>query len=313
MSATEETAAKCGRWRSRMSWREFLAQKCRIKNELIRLFLAEFLGTWILMTFGNGSVAQSVLTAESAGTFLSVNWAYGFGVMFGVYASFNVSGGHINPAVTLAMAMLGRLQWRKVPVYIVGQFLGTIASSAVVYGVYYDALNNFDGGNRTVVGPTATAGIFATYPKEYVSTWTGLGDQIVGTALLLMCVCAVVDKLNADPQQGLIPLVIGMIVVAIGLAFGSNCGYAINPARDLGPRIFTALAGWGGAVFSFRGYNWFWVPVVGPIVGAILGALTYQIMVGIHWPDQVSYMVEQHPGQGHVNVGLSMQEEGKRN
>ncbi|CAG2224218.1 Aquaporin-3,Aquaporin-4,Aquaporin-9,Aquaporin-7,Aquaporin-1,Aquaporin-2 [Mytilus edulis] len=150
-----------------------------------------------------------------------------------------------------------------------------------------DALNSFDGGNRMVSGPNGTAGIWATYPQDFASVATCIGDQLLGTAMLLCCVLAVTDDRNMETHKGLIPFSIGLIVVVIGMTYHLNCGYAINPARDLGPRIFTAIAGWGLEVFSYNDYKYFWIPVLGPHVGAILGAFLYQFLIGFHWSEVV--------------------------
>ncbi|PVD19963.1 hypothetical protein C0Q70_20457 [Pomacea canaliculata] len=148
-----------------------------------------------------------------------------------------------------------------------------------------DALDNYDGGVRQVDGSKATAGIWATYPKEYVSVWTGFGDQILATALLMVGVMALTDIRHSNGKNShLVPFFAGGLVAALCMAFGLNCGCPLNPARDLAPRIFTSIAGWGIKPFSFRNYSWFWVPVVAPHVGAILGAFIYQYAVGLHWP-----------------------------
>jgi len=250
-----------------------------------RAFLAEFLGTAILILIGDGSVAQFVLGGRLAGSldvgFLSVNFAWGIAVAMGVYISAGPSGGHLNPAVSLAMALVGKLSWIMVPVYFLAQYLGAFFGAAILYGVYHDALDAFDGGNRSVTGPDATAGIWATYPQGYLSIATGLGDQVIGTAILVTCVLAITDDKNHSAPKGVVPLSVGLCVFAIGASFGLNCGYAINPARDLGPRIFTAIAGWGSEVFTAAN-NWAWVPVVGPHIGGIVGAFGYLLLVGIH-------------------------------
>ncbi|KAK3746530.1 hypothetical protein QZH41_007379 [Actinostola sp. cb2023] len=160
------------------------------------------------------------------------------------------AGAHMNPAVTLAFAVARKLSWVKVPVYWLAQLLGAMFASACVYGVYIDALNAFDGGVRQVLGPNGTAGIWATYPQPFLSTANGFGDQVFGTMLLVSCIFAILDKNNNAPDKGAAPVLIGLTVFVIGTAFGFNSGYAINPARDLGPRIFTAMAGWGGEVFT---------------------------------------------------------------
>lgn len=248
---------------------------------LMREALAEFASTFILLMFGIGSVAQMVLSRSKFGSFFSVNFGWGIGVTLGCYWAGGVSGAHMNPAVTLAFAVVRRIPWRKVPVYWTAQMLGAFVASACVYAVYYDALNAFDGGVRQILHPNGTAGIWATYPQPYLSIWNGFVDQVVGTALLVGCVFAIIDKNNNSPDQGVVPVMIGLVVFIIGATFGFNCGYAINPARDLGPRLFTAVAGWGFGVFT-EANNWSWVPVVGCLSGGVLGALLYIALIEMH-------------------------------
>ena len=131
-----------------------------------------------------------------------------------------------------------------------------------------------------------TAGIWATYPQPYLSPVPGgLIDQIVGTALLVMCIFALNDPRNRAPVAYLTPLLVGAVVLAIGIAFGFNCGYAINPARDLGPRLFTCLAGWGSEVFRVGPY-WWWIPIVGPLVGGVLGGGIYDLLITRQHPPE---------------------------
>jgi len=254
--------------------------KFRIKNDLAREVLAEFLGTFVLMVFGNGSVAQSVLSNGASGGTISINFAYGVGVTMAVYVAGNVSGAHLNPAMSLLFTIMGRLPWYKLPCYVIAQVAGAYVSGAAVYSVYYDAINNFDGGVRQVTGENGTAGIFATYPADYLTIGGGLWDQVFGTALLSGCILAVTD--GNEVADGLAPFLIGLIVLGIGLAFGLNCGYAINPARDLGPRLWTYAVGYGDEVWTaYSSYSW--VPVVGPMIGACLGGLVYKLFVGHHF------------------------------
>jgi glycerol uptake facilitator-like aquaporin len=145
-------------------------------------------------------------------------------------------------------------------------------------------LNAFDGGVRQVTGPLATAGIFSTYPQPYLSTFPGgFIDQVVGTAILVGVILGITDQRNGPAPAGLAPVVVGLLVVGIGMAFGVNCGYAINPARDFGPRVFTYLAGWGSEVFR-AGNHWWWVPIVGPLAGGVLGGWLYDLFVGRRFP-----------------------------
>jgi MIP family channel proteins len=249
--------------------------------------VAEFFGTFVLIAFGVGVVAQTVLSREANGSYLAINLGWGLAVMLGVYVSGGVSGAHLNPAVTLALALRRGFAWNKVPPFIVAQIAGAFAASALVYVTYYEAWSAYDGGVRQVLGESGTAGIFATYPKPYLSLFGGFIDQVVGTALLMATILAVTDPHNNPTPAWLTPIIVGGIVVAIGVAFGANAGYAINPARDLGPRLFTAVAGWGAGVFSAGG-GWWWVPVVAPCIGAVAGAIAYDLLIGNHHPHQAN-------------------------
>jgi MIP family channel proteins len=242
---------------------------------------AEFFGTFILIAFGVGVVAQTVLSKGANGSFLAINIGWGLAVMLGIYASAGVSGAHLNPAVTVALAVHRQFPWNKVLLYSLAQVAGAFVASAVVFATYREALSAFDGGIRAVEGATATAGIFATYPQPYLSIAGGFVDQVVGTMLLMAGVLAVTDQKNVAPPAWLVAPMVGALVLAIGVAFGFNAGYAINPARDFGPRLFTFVAGWGPGVFTAGG-GWWWVPIAAPIVGAILGAFLYDLLINKH-------------------------------
>jgi MIP family channel proteins len=243
---------------------------------------AEFLGTFVLIAFGTGVVAEVVLSGGANGSALSIHLAWGLGVMLGIYVAGGVSGAHLNPAVTLALAALRGFPWRKLPAYVAAQVAGAFAGASVTFVTYRDAFDHFDGGVRQVTGPQASAGIFSTYPQPYLGLGGGFVDQVVGTALLMLGIFAIADRRNAGPPAGG-PVLVGALVAAIGMSFGLNAGYAINPARDLGPRLFTSLAGWGGEVFRAGG-GWWWVPIVAPCVGAVLGGLVYDVFITRHHP-----------------------------
>jgi len=244
---------------------------------------AEFLGTFLLIVFGVGVVAQTVLSKSASGSYLAINIGWGLAVMIGVYASAGVSGAHLNPAVTIALAVTRGFSWSKVGPYIGAQLAGAFVAAAVVFLTYHEAFNAYDLGVRQVAGGQATAGIFATYPQPFLSVFGGFVDQVVGTALLMAGIMAVTDQRNSAPPGWMTPVLVAGIVIAIGVSFGFNAGYAINPARDLGPRLFTAMAGWGGQVFTAGG-GWWWVPVVAPCVGAVAGAYAYDLLVARQHP-----------------------------
>lgn len=269
-------------------------KRVRVTNQFVREFLAEFLGTFALVLFGNGSVAQVVLSNGTKGDFFTINWAYGLAVSFGVLIAGGVSGGHINPAVSLAFALVGKFPWKKVLVYMAAQYLGAITASAVLFGTYYEAMVKYeaDQGNTEDVWSTpGTAGIHATYPSPHLSHVGGFADLIVSSALLLICICAVTDKRNMEVVKGQFALYIGLSVAVIGMSFGFNAGYALNPARDLGPRLFTLMAGWGTAPFTYENHWWI-VPFISTHVGSIIGTVVYMFFVENHWGQDEDKVIE---------------------
>jgi MIP family channel proteins len=244
--------------------------------------VAEFFGTFILIVFGVAVVAQVVLSRQNNGQYLSINIGWGLAVMMGAYVAGGVSGAHLNPAVTIALAVHRGFPWKKVLPYSIAQIAGAFIGALVVFITYHEAFANLDNGIRQVTGPEGTAGIFATYPQPYLSTFPGgFIDQVVGTALLVCGIFALADQRNAAPPATLTPIGVGLLVLLIGATFGLNAGYAINPARDFGPRLFTAIAGWGGDVFR-AGNSWWWVPIIGPCVGGVLGGYVYDLLITRH-------------------------------
>jgi len=239
---------------------------------------AEFFGTFILIAFGVGVVAQTVLSKNAAGSTLSINIAWGIAVMLGIYASAGVSGAHLNPAVTVALAVHRSFPWSKVLPYTIAQVAGAFVGAAVVFATYREALGAFDGGVRMVESATATAGIFSTYPQPFLSIAGGFVDQVVGTMLLMAGIMAVTDQKNVAPPAWLTGPLVGLLVVAIGMAFGFNAGYSINPARDFGPRLFTAAAGFQNNGLT-DGPPVFWVPIVAPLLGGVIGGAAYDFGV----------------------------------
>uniref|UniRef100_UPI00398E3712 aquaporin-3-like n=1 Tax=Pristiophorus japonicus TaxID=55135 RepID=UPI00398E3712 len=253
----------------------------QLKNRLLRECFAEFLGVCMLILFGCGAVAQMVTSHTTRGEFLSVNLGFGLGATFGTYIAGGISGAHLNPAVSFSLCLLGRFEWKKLPFYMFFQTLGGFVGAAIVYGVHHDGIYAVDNGTLSVTGPRATAFIFGTYPAPYLTLANGFIDQLIGTGTLLLCIMAVVDSQNYGAPKILQPIFIGLSVVGIGMSMGSNSGYAINPARDFGPRLLTLAAGWGTEVFRAGG-GWWWIPIVAPMVGAVLGAFVYELLVELH-------------------------------
>jgi len=241
---------------------------------------AEFAGTMILILFGVGVVAQ--VAGADIGDHNSIAWAWGLGVTLGVYVAARISGAHLNPAVTVALAVFKGFEWRKVAPYSIAQTLGAFVAALLVRWNYTEVLHHVDPG-LTI----KTQGVFSTLPGNGtlpVGHWGAFRDQIIGTAILLFLILAITDLTNTAPAANLAPVVIGLLVVAIGMAWGTNAGYAINPARDFGPRLASFLTGYGGAWRDQTGYLYFWVPIVAPIIGGVVGAGLYQVLIGRFLP-----------------------------
>lgn len=251
------------------------------KKGLAAELSAEMVGTGIIILFGTGVVAQ-VLTA-GLGDHNSIAWAWGFGVAFGVYAAGRISGAHLNPAVTLTLAIFRGFSWAKVLPYTLAQTLGAFLAALVVRWDYATAIAKVDPHHTIKTGI-----IFATEPGNGalpISLPTAFGDQIVGTAILLFLVFIIVDsRLHVNSLGNLAPLLVGFGVVAIGMAFGTDAGYAINPARDFGPRLVEYLTGYANAWGDQYGTLYFWVPIVAPLIGGVLGGGLYEILLGRHLP-----------------------------
>lgn len=266
---------------------------------LLGEMMAEFLGTFVLIAFGDGVVAVAVAglnqsgRAETphtiflaSGDWLLITFGWMVAVVLGVYVAGGVTGAHLNPAVTLAFAVRGDTPWRKVVPYWVAQVVGAFVAAALVYAVYSWAIGSYESVNHVTRGAAnsiATFSIFATFPAPYFPNyWGPLIDQIVGTGFLVMVVAALVDRRNIAPRANLTPFLVGLVVAGIGMSYGPNAGYAINPARDLGPRLWAWIAGYGQVAMpgNYPNLSWyFWVPIVGPLVGGTVGILIYEFFI----------------------------------
>jgi glycerol uptake facilitator protein len=231
----------------------------------VQAYLSEFIGTMILILLGDGVVAAVLLRnskAEHSG-WIVITFGWGMAVAIAVYVAL-ISGAHINPAVTVGLASVGAFPWAQVPGYIIAQLLGAFVGAVLVWITYYDHWKETD-------DPVLKLGVFSTIP-QIRNTVPNFITEVIGTAMLLFGVLAIVT--NAD--GALVPLSVGFLVLAIGLSLGGPTGYAINPARDLGPRIAHAvlpIPGKGDSDFSYG-----WIPVVAPLVGGIIGAVLWSIL-----------------------------------
>ena len=253
-------------------------QKLTLTAELI----AEFTGTLVLMLLGLGVNAMVVLFGKGLpgevvnGGYSSITFGWGIGVVMGITVAGKITGAHLNPAVTITLAALRNFPWSKVGPYCLAQLAGAFTAAAIVFLNYRPAFARYDPGLEK------SAGVFATFPGFPESLMPGFIDQVIGTAILLLLIFAITDERN-QPSGNLTPILVGLVVVAIGMSFGGMHGYAINPARDFGPRLFTAVAGFRDNGLT-DGSMIFVVPIIGPIAGGLLGGLLYDKLIRPNLP-----------------------------
>jgi glycerol uptake facilitator protein len=231
---------------------------------------AETIGTALLILLGDGVVAAVLLTSSKAQNsgWIVITFGWGMGVMFGVLAIGQFSGAHLNPAVTLGFAVIGNTEWSDVPKYLIGEFAGAMIGASLVAAAYSNHWSATE-------DPGLKLAVFCTAPAIR-NTVSNLVTEIIGTFVLVFGVLAIfANAFTTVPTFALGGFFVGFLVLAIGLSLGGPTGYAINPARDLGPRIVHAILpipGKGGSDWEYA-----WIPVVGPIIGGILGALAFDL------------------------------------
>ncbi len=249
--------------------------------------LAEFLGTALLIFFGTGCVAAMKVAGADFGLWeISIVW--GIGVSMGIYLTAGISGAHLNPAVSIALWLFAGFERRKVPFYILAQVLGAFCSAALVYTLYSNLFFDFEQSHGLVRGSVESlelASIFSTYPNAALGIGQAFLVEVVITAILMGVIMALTDDNNGLRRGPMAPLLIGLLIAVIGSAMGPLTGFAMNPARDFGPKLMTFLAGWGEvSLTGGRDIPYFLVPIVAPILGACLGAAAYRGMIARHLP-----------------------------
>lgn len=262
-----------------------------------REFLAELLATMLLITVGTAVDCQVTLSqtmGPNAGAYSNQNWAWGIAVASTIYLSGGRSGAHCNPAITLALAVFRGFPWFQVPIYFLAQLLGSLLGAAITYGIYLPAISAFEGGPhiRTLTGPHGTGRLFVTVPQLVFTPGSGFGTEVVATSILMAMVLAVGDETNSPPSDGLSALVLGLVVVMIGMSFGWPTSYAISPSRDLGPRLFLWMVGYGKELWTHNEYWWIYGPQVGCFTGGLLGALLYDAAIFTGEESPINYTRE---------------------
>ncbi|KAK7447700.1 hypothetical protein VKT23_013955 [Stygiomarasmius scandens] len=274
-------------------------------RQKMREYVAEFAGVMLLIIFGDGVVCQVVLSANEGvapapkGEYLSISFGWAVGIAVGLWVSVGISGGHLNPAVTLALATFRGFPWKKVPGaygppaqlqyifdhvvhsivvgYIFAQMMGGVVGGGIIYANYIHAIDIVEGGRH--IRTLKTAGLFSTYALDYMTNVSCFFSELMASVVLIIVVLAVIDKRNAAPPTYLLPVALFILILGIGACLGMETGYAINPARDLGPRLLTSMVGYGSQVYTFRNHYWLWCPVLGSIIGCQIGAFLYDFLL----------------------------------
>ncbi|EGO8359244.1 propanediol diffusion facilitator PduF [Escherichia coli] len=244
---------------------------------------AEFLGTGLFLFFGIGCLSALKVAGASLGLWeICIIW--GLGISLAVYLTSGISGGHLNPAVTVALWLFASFPARKVFPYIIAQVAGAFGGAVLAYVLYSTMFTEFEAAHHIARGSVESlqlASIFSTYPAASLSIWHAALVEVVITSMLMGMIMALTDDGNGVPKGPLAPLLIGILVAVIGASTGPLTGFAMNPARDFGPKLFTWMAGWGDiAMTGGRDIPYFIVPIVAPLIGACLGAAVYRYLIG---------------------------------
>ncbi len=252
-----------------------------MKRALVGELIAEAVAMCIIISIGDSVAAMYNLydpnPYQQAYWGLCITW--GLAVTVAIYSTASVSGCHANPAVTLALACFRRFSWRKVVPYCTAQVLGGFAGAVIVYILFSPVIDAFNTAHHLTRAAGGAAGVFFTHPGSSIVPMHAFTDEIILTAFLIFGIFAITEQYNEQaPGANAGALIIGLLVAVIGASMGYLEAWAINPARDFGPRLFCFFAGWGASALPSPG-NYWWIPVVAPLLGGVLGGGAYQILI----------------------------------
>lgn len=265
-------------------------------RRLVGEMISEAMAMFIIIAFGDSAAAMYVLYDPSPykQAYWGVCIAWGLAVTIAIYVTGAVSGTHANPAVTLALAVFRGFSWKKVIPYCLAQVVGAFLGAAVVYVMFGPVIDHFNGLNHlTRAGDGGAAGVFFTHPGLAISPLHAMLDEIILTAFLLLGIFAITEEWNTlAPMANSGALIIGLLVALIGASAGYLEAWALNPARDFGPRLFAFLAGWGPQALPAPD-NYWWVPIVGPLIGGLVGGGAYQWLIRPYLPPRAERREQQ--------------------
>jgi len=263
-------------------------------QNLLGELISESVAMFIIIAFGDSVAAMYSLYSPSPyqQAYWGVCVAWGLAVSLAIYATGSVSGCHANPAVTLALALYRKFSWKKVLPYCVAQVIGAFLGAGIVYMLFSPVINHFNAAQHLTRAGGGAAGVFFTHPGLAITPMHAFGDEIVLTGFLIFGIFAITEKFNeVAPGANAGALMIGLLVALIGASMGYLEAWAINPARDLGPRLFCFWAGWGSSAFPSPDHYW-WIPLVAPLLGGVLGGGAYQLLIWRHLPARRRALLE---------------------
>jgi glycerol uptake facilitator protein len=264
--------------------------------------ISEALAVFIIIAFGDSVAAMYTLYNPSPyqNAYWGVCIAWGLAVTIAIYATASVSGCHANPAVTLALALYRKFSWPKVLPYCIAQTVGGFLGAGIVYVLYAPVIDHFNLISHLTRADGGAAGVFFTHPGLAITPMHALSDQIILTAFLIFGIFAVTEQYNEQaPGANFGAVIIGLIVAVIGASMGYLEAWAINPARDFGPRLFCFFTGWGSSALPSPD-NYWWIPIVGPLLGGVLGGAAYQLLVHPFLPARLR-AINEHRSPQSVN------------
>jgi glycerol uptake facilitator protein len=266
-----------------------------MKKAFVGELIAEAVAMFIIIVIGDSVAAMYSLYDPSPyqAAYWGVCITWGLAVTIAIYTTASITGCHANPAVTLALAFFRKFSWRKVIPYCVAQVVGGFAGAAIVYALFWPVINLFNAQHHLTRAAGGAAGVFFTHPGLAITPMHAFSDQIILTAILIFGIFAITEQYNEQaPGANSGALIIGFLVAAIGASMGYLEAWAINPARDFGPRLFCFLTGWGGAAFPSPD-NYWWIPIVGPLIGGVIGGGAYQLLIHQFLPARNRALIEQ--------------------
>jgi len=252
-----------------------------MSRQSIGELISEALATFIILALGDSVACMYVLYDPSpyANAYWGVCIAWGLAVTIAIYVTGSVSGTHANPAVTLTLALFRGFPWKKVIPYSIAQVIGAFLGASVVYVLFAPVIDHYNQVHQLTREAGGAAGVFFTHPGLAITPMHALLDQVILTAFLLFGIFAITEQYNETaPGANSGALIIGLLVATIGASMGYLEAWAINPARDFGPRLFAYFAGWGSSALPAPD-NYWWIPIVGPLIGGVVGGAAYQWLV----------------------------------